>query len=123
VTPTPLASTTTPTAPRSGPPVPVHVQRHRAPCRSAPYRRLTGSAVRARSGYVQLDNAGYGRFVSAHAGGSPEAFGSSDGNLALSPQGGFASVAEGGNDLTAEEQFAKLRLVADTARAIRGSAG
>jgi 5-methyltetrahydropteroyltriglutamate--homocysteine methyltransferase len=44
------------------------------------------------------------------------------GNLALSPQCGFASVAEGGNHLTTEEQFAKLRLVADTARAIWGSA-
>ena len=38
--------------------------------------------------------------------------------LALSPQCGFASVAEGGNRLTEDEQFAKLRLVADTARAI-----
>jgi 5-methyltetrahydropteroyltriglutamate--homocysteine methyltransferase len=45
------------------------------------------------------------------------------GNLALSPQCGLASVAAGGNRLTAEEQFAKLRLVADTARAIWGSAG
>jgi 5-methyltetrahydropteroyltriglutamate--homocysteine methyltransferase len=45
------------------------------------------------------------------------------GLLALSPQCGFASVAEGGNHLTAEEQFAKLRLVADTARATWGSAG
>jgi 5-methyltetrahydropteroyltriglutamate--homocysteine methyltransferase len=42
------------------------------------------------------------------------------GNLALSPQCGFASVAEGGNHLTEDEQFAKLRLVADTARAIWG---
>ena len=42
------------------------------------------------------------------------------GRLALSPQCGFASVAEGGNRLTAGEQFAKLRLVADTARAIWG---
>lgn len=42
------------------------------------------------------------------------------GNLALSPQCGFASIAEGGNHLTEDEQFAKLRLVADTARAIWG---
>ena len=42
------------------------------------------------------------------------------GRLALSPQCGFASVAEGGNQLTPDEQFAKLRLVADTARAIWG---
>ena len=41
-------------------------------------------------------------------------------HLALSPQCGFASVAEGGNLLTEDEQFAKLRLVADTARAIWG---
>ena len=40
--------------------------------------------------------------------------------LALSPQCGFASVAEGGNLLTEDEQFAKLRLVAETARAIWG---
>jgi 5-methyltetrahydropteroyltriglutamate--homocysteine methyltransferase len=39
------------------------------------------------------------------------------GNLTLSPQCGFASVAEGGNQLTEDEQFAKLRLVADVARA------
>jgi 5-methyltetrahydropteroyltriglutamate--homocysteine methyltransferase len=45
------------------------------------------------------------------------------GRLALSPQCGFASVAEGGNQLTPGEQFAKLRLVADTARAIWGQAG
>jgi 5-methyltetrahydropteroyltriglutamate--homocysteine methyltransferase len=38
-------------------------------------------------------------------------------NLALSPQCGFASIAEGGNCLTADEQFAKLRLVSDTAHA------
>jgi len=43
--------------------------------------------------------------------------------LALSPQCGFASVAEGGNQLTPEEQFAKLRLVAGTARTIWGQAG
>jgi 5-methyltetrahydropteroyltriglutamate--homocysteine methyltransferase len=42
------------------------------------------------------------------------------GSLALSPQCGFASVAEGGNHLTEDEQFAKLRLVADTARATWG---
>ena len=41
-------------------------------------------------------------------------------HLALSPQCGFASVAEGGNIMTEDEQFAKLRLVADTARAIWG---
>jgi 5-methyltetrahydropteroyltriglutamate--homocysteine methyltransferase len=41
-------------------------------------------------------------------------------HLALSPQCGFASVAGGGNMLTEDEQFAKLRLVADTARAIWG---
>ena len=45
------------------------------------------------------------------------------GRLALSPQCGFASVAEGGNQLTPEEQFAKLRLVADTARATWGQTG
>jgi 5-methyltetrahydropteroyltriglutamate--homocysteine methyltransferase len=39
------------------------------------------------------------------------------GNLALSPQCGFASIAEGGNLLTPEEEFAKLRLVAEVARA------
>lgn len=41
-------------------------------------------------------------------------------HLALSPQCGFASVAEGGNHLTPAEQFAKLRLVADTARVVWG---
>jgi 5-methyltetrahydropteroyltriglutamate--homocysteine methyltransferase len=40
--------------------------------------------------------------------------------LALSPQCGFASIAEGGNLLTVEEELAKLRLVADVARAIWG---
>ncbi|HEY9242129.1 MAG TPA: hypothetical protein VIP48_09125 [Streptosporangiaceae bacterium] len=45
------------------------------------------------------------------------------GRLALSPQCGFASVAEGGNQLTPEEQFAKLRLVAGTAQAVWGQAG
>jgi 5-methyltetrahydropteroyltriglutamate--homocysteine methyltransferase len=39
------------------------------------------------------------------------------GHLAFSPQCGFASVAEGGNQLAEDEQFAKLRLVADLARA------
>jgi 5-methyltetrahydropteroyltriglutamate--homocysteine methyltransferase len=43
--------------------------------------------------------------------------------LALSPQCGFASVAEGGNQLTPDEQFAKLRLVAGTARTIWGQTG
>jgi 5-methyltetrahydropteroyltriglutamate--homocysteine methyltransferase len=38
--------------------------------------------------------------------------------LALSPQCGFASVAEGGNELTEAEQFAKLRLVAGVARSV-----
>ncbi|HKW66495.1 MAG TPA: hypothetical protein VJP04_04355 [Terriglobales bacterium] len=38
-------------------------------------------------------------------------------NLALSPQCGFASTAEG-NLLTEEDQWAKLRLVADTARRV-----
>ncbi len=41
-------------------------------------------------------------------------------NLALSPQCGFASVAEGGNLLTQGEEFAKLRLVASAARATWG---
>jgi 5-methyltetrahydropteroyltriglutamate--homocysteine methyltransferase len=45
------------------------------------------------------------------------------GRLALSPQCGFASVAEGGNQLTPGEQFAKLQLVAATARAIWGETG
>jgi 5-methyltetrahydropteroyltriglutamate--homocysteine methyltransferase len=40
-------------------------------------------------------------------------------NLALSPQCGFASTMEG-NLLTEDEQWAKLRLVADTARRIWG---
>ena len=39
--------------------------------------------------------------------------------LCLSPQCGFASSSEG-NSLTEEEQFAKLRLVAETAREIWG---
>jgi 5-methyltetrahydropteroyltriglutamate--homocysteine methyltransferase len=40
-------------------------------------------------------------------------------NLALSPQCGFASTAEG-NLLTEEEQWAKLRLVVETARRVWG---
>ncbi|CAN5831010.1 cobalamin-independent methionine synthase II family protein [soil metagenome] len=40
--------------------------------------------------------------------------------LALSPQCGFASTEEG-NDLTAAQQAAKLRLVAETAREVWGS--
>jgi methionine synthase II (cobalamin-independent) len=40
--------------------------------------------------------------------------------LALSPQCGFASVAEGGNLLSEDEQYAKLALVADVARAVWG---
>ena len=42
------------------------------------------------------------------------------GQLALSPQCGFASIAEGGNLLTADEQYAKLVLVADVARTVWG---
>ncbi len=42
------------------------------------------------------------------------------GDLALSPQCGFASIAEGGNLLPPETEFAKLRLVADVARATWG---
>jgi 5-methyltetrahydropteroyltriglutamate--homocysteine methyltransferase len=38
-------------------------------------------------------------------------------NLALSPQCGFASTMEG-NLLTEDDQWAKLRLVADTARRV-----
>ena len=41
-------------------------------------------------------------------------------NLALSPQCGFASTAEG-NLLSEEQQWEKLRLVADTARDVWGS--
>jgi 5-methyltetrahydropteroyltriglutamate--homocysteine methyltransferase len=41
-------------------------------------------------------------------------------DLALSPQCGFASVAEGGNTLTADDQFRKLQLVSDTALATWG---
>ena len=43
--------------------------------------------------------------------------------LALSPQCGFASVAEGGNELTQEQQYAKLQLVSDTALATWGHTG
>jgi 5-methyltetrahydropteroyltriglutamate--homocysteine methyltransferase len=42
-------------------------------------------------------------------------------NLALSPQCGFASTAEG-NLITEDRQWAKLKLVADTARRVWGSA-
>lgn len=41
--------------------------------------------------------------------------------LAISPQCGFASIAEGGNLLTEDEQYAKLRLVADVARSAWGA--
>jgi 5-methyltetrahydropteroyltriglutamate--homocysteine methyltransferase len=41
--------------------------------------------------------------------------------LALSPQCGFAST-EAGNLLSAEDQAAKLRLVAETAREVWGEA-
>ncbi len=40
-------------------------------------------------------------------------------NLALSPQCGFASIAEG-NLITEDRQWAKLKLVADTARRVWG---
>jgi 5-methyltetrahydropteroyltriglutamate--homocysteine methyltransferase len=40
-------------------------------------------------------------------------------NLALSPQCGFASTAEG-NLITEDRQWAKLKLVADTARRMWG---
>jgi 5-methyltetrahydropteroyltriglutamate--homocysteine methyltransferase len=40
-------------------------------------------------------------------------------NLALSPQCGFASTAEG-NLLTEDEQWAKLRLVVETAKKVWG---
>ena len=42
------------------------------------------------------------------------------GSLALSPQCGFASIAEGGNLLSEDEQYAKLALVAEVARAVWG---
>jgi 5-methyltetrahydropteroyltriglutamate--homocysteine methyltransferase len=44
-------------------------------------------------------------------------------DLALSPQCGFASIAEGGNLLTEAEQYAKLALVADVARLAWGNEG
>jgi len=40
-------------------------------------------------------------------------------NLALSPRRGFASTAEG-NFITEQQQWAKLRLVAETARCVWG---
>jgi 5-methyltetrahydropteroyltriglutamate--homocysteine methyltransferase len=39
--------------------------------------------------------------------------------LCLSPQCGFASTVEG-NDLTVDDEIAKLRLVAETAREVWG---
>ena len=42
-------------------------------------------------------------------------------DLALSPQCGFASIAEGGNRLSEAEQYAKLALVASVARATWGA--
>jgi 5-methyltetrahydropteroyltriglutamate--homocysteine methyltransferase len=42
-------------------------------------------------------------------------------NLAISPQCGFASTMEG-NLLTEDEQWAKLKLVVDTAKTVWGSA-
>jgi 5-methyltetrahydropteroyltriglutamate--homocysteine methyltransferase len=44
-------------------------------------------------------------------------------NLAVSPQCGFASVAEGANKLTPRDQFRKLRVVADAAIAAWGLEG
>jgi methionine synthase II (cobalamin-independent) len=41
-------------------------------------------------------------------------------DLAVSPQCGFASVASGGNKLTEDEEYQKLRLVSDTATAAWG---
>ena len=41
--------------------------------------------------------------------------------LCLSPQCGFSSTVEG-NRITAEQQFAKLRLVVETAQDVWGSA-
>jgi 5-methyltetrahydropteroyltriglutamate--homocysteine methyltransferase len=40
--------------------------------------------------------------------------------LALSPQCGFASVAEGGNEMTQDQQYEKLQLVSDAALATWG---
>ncbi|HTX09641.1 MAG TPA: cobalamin-independent methionine synthase II family protein [Solirubrobacteraceae bacterium] len=44
-------------------------------------------------------------------------------NLAVSPQCGFASVADGANKLSADDEFKKLRLVYDTAIAAWGFEG
>jgi len=44
-------------------------------------------------------------------------------NLAVSPQCGFASVAKGGNKLSQQDQFRKLRVVADAAVAAWGLEG
>jgi 5-methyltetrahydropteroyltriglutamate--homocysteine methyltransferase len=44
-------------------------------------------------------------------------------NLAVSPQCGFASVAKGGNKLSQQDQFRKLRVVADAAIAAWGLEG
>ena len=41
-------------------------------------------------------------------------------NLALSPQCGFASISDGGNHMTQEQEFRKLQLVSDTALATWG---
>jgi 5-methyltetrahydropteroyltriglutamate--homocysteine methyltransferase len=40
--------------------------------------------------------------------------------LALSPQCGFASVADHGNEMTADQQYAKLQLVSDASLATWG---
>ncbi len=42
------------------------------------------------------------------------------GRRVVSPRCGFASVAEGGNALTVDEQFAKLELVCNTVLATWG---
>jgi 5-methyltetrahydropteroyltriglutamate--homocysteine methyltransferase len=44
-------------------------------------------------------------------------------NLAVSPQCGFASVAKGGNKLSQQDQFRKLRIVADAAISAWGLEG
>lgn len=44
-------------------------------------------------------------------------------NLAVSPQYGFASVAKGGNKLSQQDQFRKLRIVADAAISAWGLEG
>jgi 5-methyltetrahydropteroyltriglutamate--homocysteine methyltransferase len=49
-----------------------------------------------------------------------EAAAATTAELALSPQCGFASIADGGNLLTVEEELAKLKLVAGVARATWG---